>query len=111
MADRKLKRKLSKLTYKGLDGITKASSKLIKQWGVDALPLDSLARIIDLSKVKTNTSVESVNEYNKNYNALLDSIHSTLKTKARKMGVSSVPLSIIKEVVSVAKSSFIKATK
>jgi len=103
MKTKKIQKELTKRTFANLDGIYKAAQNTCKSWGVEDLPLITLKQTVAKAKLKTNTEVAAVNEYNVVYNKVLDSMVETLEQGAKANKLTAVPLPRLKGVIDIIK--------
>jgi hypothetical protein len=102
---RKTERKMKRIVFKNLNGISKASKEIAKEWGVMTIPLSTLKVIIDKSK-PSKTNDKALDEFIIQYNKTLDSLYKGCCDIAAKMNSKNIPLSQINNGLAIIKNAF-----
>jgi hypothetical protein len=101
---RRTERKMKKMVINNLNGISKTSKEIAKEWDILTIPLTTLKVIINKSKpTKTNSSLD---EFITQYNKTLDSLYKGCCDIAAKMNSKNIPLTQLDNGLRMIKNAF-----
>lgn len=102
----------AELIVKQLDKIYSSIKTVCKEYETKAAPLNTIGLVLDKNKIKVpKESTKNETVFFKQYNSLLDSILSTCKDQANKMGTTKIPLSTLEMFFDVTKKGIIEGSK
>ncbi len=111
MKTKNIKKELIRRTFKNLDKIYDAAADIVKTWKVTLLPVNTFEEIVRAAKLNTDTSIESINAYNKKYNSVLDSLVTSLTRTTRDNELKGIPMAVLKESLTNVKRVIKESSK
>lgn len=111
MKTKNIKKELTKRTFKNLDKIYDAAVDIVKSWKVTLLPVNTFEEIVKAAKLKTDTDIEAINEYNEKYNTVLDSLVTSLTKVTRDNKLKGIPMAVLKESLNNVKRIIKESSK
>lgn len=102
----RMENRIIQSTFKNFEGIYNASKKMMKAWEIKLLPISVFKQVISEAKMSEKTESVAVNDYNKKYNKVLDSLYTHMSTRTEQLGATGFPLTELRVNLNAIKTAF-----